>query len=212
MEKTRSFDLLDKQQDKSSALLVTLLGIKQTLAHHLGLSTVAFTMREDNHAVLRRQPETERFPYGWFFVNNFTLTSDRQALKTLSRHAMGLTVDEATNTLVQKAYMFPAELTLEFHFVSNDILDVIKVIEKVAIISGIDKFSFESSVDGFQWMTSLNLQDNSTSIPRSIVEDPALPNAFDISFAFKAVTKVGVTKDVPKINNEGAVTQTVNTK
>lgn len=212
MEHTKNFDLLDKQKDPDSALLVTLLGVRETLKHHLNLKGLAMVMRDDNHAALRKQPETENFPYGWFFVNNFNVLTDRQPNKTVGRHALGLSYEQFVNSAVDKAFMFPTELMIEFHYVTNDPIAVFRIMEKTTILSAIDKFSFESRVDTFEWMTSMNLQDNSTPIPRAVLEDPQMPAAFDITFNFRVVSKIGIIKKVAKINNRGEVTQQVGIK
>ena len=213
MEKTKSFDLLDWTKNPNTPMFLTLEGLKRTLEKNLGLKSVGFIMRDNNYANLKPDMDTDNYPYGYFSLTNFTILVDRQANKTLARHGSGIDLSNYSNATIDKDYTFPVELTFEFHFVTNNVVDMLNISEKMAVISAIDKFSFEIFISEVtNWMVSVNLDGGSTSVPKAAQQDPANPAAFDVPFSLSVKTRVGVLKSVPKINNEGRISASVSVK
>lgn len=213
MDKTPEFSLLAKVRNKSSLVYHTLEGFRLAVMRALGITDMPLVMDDDIYNNLRKNKDYDSYPFGYFRVSSFRIIKERQAVKTLARHGMGVTFDELTNGTVSKSYLFNLELQVELHLISNDFDDVITAIEKVGIIASIDKFSFQLTVDPHpEFVVSVELQSDDVSFPTASKEEPAFPNAFDIPLQFKITTRCGVSKAVPKINNEGKATTNISVK
>lgn len=211
MEKTRDFDLLGKVRDKGTAIFKTLEGVELSLSKQLGLSSCPLIMSDNVFAELRKDPETERFPYGYFKITSFSIVRDQQAVKTLGRTSTGMSFDEFTNSTIAKDFTFPLHMQIEFNISTNDFGDALWLLQKVAIIDALDKFTFKMSLPPFQdWMVSLNLNSPENAVPESVLEDPTAPGTYKLNFNMLIKTHCGVSKQVAKINNSGKVTTNVN--
>jgi hypothetical protein len=206
--KARNFDLLGTDKNPQTPFWMSMIGFRQTISKHLGLKALPFISSDNKKAVLSREQQST-FPYGYFILTSFEIKKDSLNVKSISRHASSVTLEDITNSMIQKAYMFPATLEIELHFVHNDIRECLSLIEKVSILGAIDKFSFKVDMPGCtSFMASVNLQQGPIAFPQVELENPEDAAAFDIVLNFSIDTKVGIVKSVPKINNQGTVTST----
>jgi len=213
LDTTHKFDMLGKVQDKSSALYLTIEGFKRTMMKHLGLSNMYLVMHDAPEITRRNGQDVENFPYSWFKLNSFQIIPDQSNLKAIGRHSSSMSIDEFTNAYLAKNYMFPVNLSIEFHYLTNDIQDMFVLIPKIGIISALGKFSFMCSTENCEpWQVFVYLDSPDISFPTAALEATDKPAAYDITFTFKIQTKAGVSKMVPKINNAGTVTSSVQTK
>lgn len=210
--KGQGFDLLGSVQNAQTPLFLTLLGFRKTVSRHLGLKTLPFILHDNPKSILRREQQQE-YPYGFFRLNSFEIVRDGQANKTLRRHGSTMTLDDATNAAISKGFLFPCHLVVELHFIHNDPQEVLHLIEKTAILGAVDGLSFKVGMPGSSdWVVGVQLSEGPVDIPQVELENEADAAAFDISLNFTLRTRVGVIKDVPKINNEGRVTQGLHSK
>jgi hypothetical protein len=166
-------------------------------------------MHDDTKSVIRREQSAE-FPYGFFRLNSFEIMRDAQVNKILKRHGTTLTVDEVTNATISKGYLFPCNLSVELHFIHNEPYEVLNLIEKCAILGAVDGFSFTVDMPGTSdWVVGVMMDEGPIEVPQVELENESDAAAFDIVMNFTLKTRVGVVKNVPKINNEGHVTRNI---
>lgn len=205
--KGQGYDLLSSVKNAQTPLFLSLLGFRKSISRHLGLKTLPFIMHDNPKAVVRRDQDAE-FPYGYFRMRSFEIKRDGQANKTLRRHASTITLEEVTNAAIRKGYLFPCEIMLELHFMHNDPQEVLLLIEKCSILGAVDGFSFKVDMPGTtDWTVGVLLDEGPVDIPEVELENESDAAAFDIQLQFRMTTRVGIVKDVPKINNEGRVTR-----
>lgn len=207
--KGQGFDLLSAVKNAQTPLFLTLIGFRKTISRHLGLRTLPFILHDNPKAVVRREQNRE-YPYGFFRLNGFEILRDGQANKTLRRHGSTLTLDDITDAAISKGYLFPCMLGVELHFIHNDPQEVLHLIEKTSILGAVDGFSYKVTMPGSSdWVVGVQMNEGPIDIPQVELESETDAAAFDITLNFNLRTRVGVVKDVPKINNEGAVTQNI---
>lgn len=210
--KTRRFDLLGSVDNPQTPLYATLKGFQKSISQHMGLTFMPFIMHDNTKAVLRREQESS-YPYGYFSLSSMGLNKQKSPVKTVARHASSITLEELTNAMTAKAYLFPASLSIEFHFLHNDTPEVMNFMEKIAILGGIDAFSYQVDIPGSSsWWVQANVESDTIELPQATLENEEDAGAFDISVQFRVETRLGVIKNVPKINNEGKVTRNLETE
>lgn len=207
--KGRNFDLLSAVQNRQTSLYVTLLGFRASLSQKLGLKELPLITHDDMKAELRRR-DNPSYPYGFFSIESLEIKKDQTLNKSTRRHSSAIAFDTATNAIVNKGYLFPVDIQASVHFVHNDPRDVLLFLEKALILGAVDAFSFKASVPGIpDWTVGVAMADGPVSLPRSEFENEADAGAFDIEMQFTISTKLGIIKDVAKINNEGRVDMSV---
>lgn len=208
--KTETFDLLSGIKNKNTPLLLTLYGFRQSLGNHIGIKNIPLVSHDNHKAVLRREHGSS-YPYAYFKLNSFEIVRDDQVVKNIRRHASAISLDDLTNSTLTKGFLFPTKLSIEFHWVHSNILDVIQYIEKSAILGAVDGFSFQVNIPGIKsdWTASVDMDSGPITIPQAALEDSNEPGGMDIVSNFTIRTKTGIVKEVPKINNEGIVQRSV---
>lgn len=202
----QGFDLLGSIKNSQTPLFLSLVGFRQSISRHLGIRTLPMIMHDNAKAVMRR--EQADYPYGFFRINSIEVKKDQQVVKTIKRHGSAITLDDITNATISKGYLFPATIAIELHFIHNNPQEVLLTVEKAAILGAVDAFSFEASMPGVgSWQVGVILDEGPIQIPAAEIENESEPSAHDITLSFQMNTRLGVTKAVPKINNEGKVTQ-----
>lgn len=205
----RNFDLLGGVKTANSPLWLSFHGFRKTLSHHLGLKTLPFIMHDDTKATLRKEYGSQ-YPYGFYRMNSFQIIRDQAPGKTVRRHGSAWGYEGATNAQIHKAYMFPAEIMMELHYINDDPAKVIHFVEKVSILGATGSFSFKVKLPGVnEFSCRISVEDGPIEIPQVELENESDAGAFEIVVPFKMTTKVGVIKGVPKINNQGAVEQSI---
>ena len=203
------FDLLGNNKNIQTPLFMSLVGFRKTLSNHLGISELPLIMSSNTKVIMRRENEYS-YPYGYFKLLSVEIQRDAQAVKTIRRTSSSITLDELTNAMISKGYLFPTKLETEVHFIHNDLRECLGFVEKLAILGAVDGFSFTVKMPGStQWVVGVQMAEGPISFPDTSNEDPENPGAYDIQTSFTLNTKSGVIKSVPKINNEGKVTQFV---
>lgn len=205
----KSFDMLGSVRNVQTPLMLTLVGFRKSISKHLGLKAFPQIMHDNQKAVVRRE-QHDSYPYGWFRISSFEIQRDMQPNKTLRRHGSTMTLDDLTNATVSKGYLFPTLLNVEMRYINNDPIETLMLIEKVAVLGAVDGFSFKVNMPGApEWTVGVQLSEGPVDVPQSELENEADAAAFDLSLNFTIRTRVGVIKSVPKINNEGRVTQSI---
>lgn len=207
MIKGASFDLLSGVENAQTPLFLTLVGFRKSVAQQLGLTELPLVPNQNKKIELRKE-ERPSYPYGYIKLQSMELIRDSQPAKAIQKYASGLSLDEITNAMVSKAYLFPARLAVELHYIDNDFRRVLNIAEKLCIFGGVDAFSFRIEMPGANWIVNVKVNEGPIDIPESDIENPAEPDAWDILVGFQLESKIGIVKSVPKINNAGEVTKT----
>lgn len=206
---TESFDLLSGVKNVQTPLFLTLMGFRRTISKHLGLKNLPWITHDNHKAVLKRE-QTSQYPYGYFRLTSMGILRDQTLIKAVKRHGSAMALDELTNSTLTKAYMFPATLGIEFHFLHNDPAKTLLLMEKAAIMGAVDSFTFCVTMPGAgEWVVGVKMDEGPVSFPTSELESESNPQEFDITFNFELSTKLGIVKDVPKVNNEGTVSRSI---
>lgn len=210
MSNELNFNLLSGTQYANTPLYASFLGLRQTFAKHLGISSNIPIITHNNQKAILRKERNSSYPYAYILLSGLKVVRDQEPNKSIARRGSHISTQSATNATVAKGYLFKAEINFELHWLHNQITDVIMFIEKMSILGAIDAFTFNVTVPNVpEWVATVELPDGEIAIPRAELDDPAEPGAMDIAIQMVLKTRIGIVKDVPKVNNQGLVTQTV---
>lgn len=209
------FDLLGKNIDKNTPFFTGLLGAHSAIKRFFGFKDIPLPIIQNNNvkAVLRQNigPDNnsgDHYPYAYLSMTNFEMIVDEQANKTVRRHGQGFR-DNGTNSTIAKFYGFPINVTLELHFVTNDIFEAVKFGLKSLTLLNTGVLNFDVDDENFAWKVVVKGDSNSIAFPRTDKDNEADPEAFDMTCSISVRLWSGITKEVPKINNAGNVDRQV---
>lgn len=83
---------------------------------------------------------------------------------------------------------------------------------RALIVAHSGKLNSKAEFEGVSWMITVKMDSESIPIPRSDKDQESDPEGFDLQMSFTIDTKLGRVKDVPKVNNRGEVTTSVEVK
>lgn len=204
-------DMLGRSIDKNTPLFASLAGAREALKRFLSLRDLPIIQSNDVKAFLRQQQKPE-YPYSYMSFTDIAIQKDGQAVKNLRRVSQGSSVHHATNSTVSKFYGFPAIISMELHFVTNDILAAVNFTTRSLITMHTEALNFDLECEAFSWKVQITTDSESISFPRSDKDNEADPESFDMVLPLKIRTYIGVVKDVAKINNDGKVTTGIGIK
>lgn len=121
-------DNLDRIVDKNSPAYITLYTFREAIKLFFGISSLPLIQSQDVKRELKRgvddpnMDSSRKYPYAYYSLNQLGLIKDQQSIKTTARHSMGMTLDELANAVLKKAYLFPSQITVDLHYVTNDIV------------------------------------------------------------------------------------------
>lgn len=194
----------------SGALFCALYGAKRTFEKSLNLDNIYFILHNNKKAALVNNPKSDPTkPYGFFTLGSLKIVKDYGNNKSIRKG--GIThsqnnfayVNSATNATIHNFFMFPAQISCEFHYYNNDIKALTKFIEVFAILSVTDCFNFMVKINSeAQWVTRIEVTDDTISIPEMDLEDAANPASSEIVVPFTIHTKVGFIRDAAKVNSD----------
>lgn len=213
-------DNVDRIVDKNSAAFLTLYTFRESVKRFFGVEDFPLIQSNDVKREVRKSQGVDDpnhsvsniYPYSYWSLSDVGLVKDQQAIKGIARNSLGFTVDELANAVVKKAYLFPSSINVEMHYVTKDLVDAMTFITRALIVGHSGKLNAEVVMDGAKWFVTTVMTSESVSIPRSDKDNEADPEAMDLVVSFRIDTKLGVMRDVPKINNRGTVTQSVELK
>lgn len=210
--KSQTFDLLAGTESNSVPLLATLHGVKKSFCSNLGLESCR-VITHDNQKSILSDEAGQRYPYAYLKLNSIGIIKDSLPNKSIRRNGSSIQATIGRNITIDKGYLFPARISTELVFATDSLMDAIKYIEKVAILSAFDGFSFELKMpEVSSFMVSVFGEAEDVNIPQSVRESESDPSAFEIVVPFRIETKLGIIKQVAKVNNENILTSNVETK
>lgn len=205
------FDLLGKNIDKNTPFFTGLLGAHSAIKRFFGMRKIPLPIIQSNNvkAVLRQTIANDdnsgnHYPYAYMSISNFEMVMDEQANKTARRHGQGHR-DTGSNATLAKFYGFPMIVSIELHFVTNDIFEAVKFGLKSLTLLNTGVLNFEVEDENFKWVVVVKGESPSIAFPRTDKDNESDPEAFDMVCNISIRLWSGVMKEVPKINNSGSV-------
>lgn len=212
-------DNLERIIEKNGPAYITFLTFRDACKKFFDLKHLPLIQNNDVKRALRSFKETDPnrstsdlYPYAYYSVSGLGVVRDGQPLKGLARASAGYTVDEVANATVKKAYLFPAAVTIEFHYVTNDLMRAIDFSSVALIVGQTGKLNSRVQFEGTEWTVEIKMDSESIPFPRTDKDNEVDPEAFDLVISFTVNSRIGRVRAVPKINNYGRVTQNVEVK
>jgi len=207
-------DNIDRILDKNSPAYLTLLGFRNLCQRFFRIKELPLIQSQDVKREMRQGVDSqnvnmERYPYSYFALTNLALTKDQQSLKNIARNSTGYTLEEIANAMVKKAFMFPASIGVELHYISNDLVDAVDFSTRTLILAQTGKLNFKITHEGAEWTVVVVPQSEDVSFSRTDKDNEADPEAMDLVISFSLQTRLGSMRDVPKVNNDGIVTTAI---
>jgi hypothetical protein len=210
-------DNIDRILDKNSPAYITLVGYREVCKRFFQLGAFPLIQSQDVKRELRKGLDEQnvnmtKYPYAYFSLSSVGITKDQQPIKGAARNSLGFTLDELTNSMVKKAFVFPASISVDMHYVTDDVIDALNFCTRTLIIAHSGKLNFRAEYEGVSWIVAISLQSDELSLPRTDKDLESDPEGYDIQVSFRIDTKLGAVKDVSKINNRGDVTKSVDVR
>jgi hypothetical protein len=211
-------DNLDRILDKNSAAYLTLYSFRESLKRFFQLDEIPLVQSQDVKREMKKGVDdpnravATKYPYAYFSLSSIGLVKDQQGIKQIARNSLGMTLDDLANASIGKAYLFPAKIAVEFHYVTNDLVSAIDFSTKALIVTHSGKLNLRVELDGTSSIVGVTASSEEVSMPRSDKEAEGDPEGFDLAISFDIQCKLGVVKQVPKVNNRGTVTQSVDVR
>ncbi|MNQ36670.1 hypothetical protein D3C85_501950 [compost metagenome] len=213
-------DNVDRIVDKNSAAYLTLSTFREAVQRFFGIDEFPLIQSNDVKREVRKAVGVDNpnhsvaavYPYSYWSLSDIGLVKDQQPIKGVARNSLGFTVDELQNAIVKKAYLFPSSINVEMHYVTKDLIDALNFSTRALLVGHSGKLNAKVQMDGAEWFVTTVMTSETISLPRSDKDSEADPEAMDLVVSFRIDTKLGVMRDVPKINNRGTVTQSVELK
>ena len=213
-------DNVDRIVDRNSAAYLTLFTFRESVKHFFGLEAFPLVQSQDVKRELKRSIGVDSpnnsvanaYPYAYWSLSDVGLIKDQQPIKGVARNSLGATFDELANAVLKKAYLFPSTINVEMHYLTKDLVEAINFSTRALLVAHSGKLNARVELDGATWFVTITMTSESIPLPRSDKEQVADPEALDLAISFRIDTKLGVMRDVPKINNRAEITQGVELK
>lgn len=208
-------DNLDRITDRNAPMYLTLYTFRESIKRFFGIDALPMIQSQDVKREVRKgidDPNANmmRYPFAYFSVTGLSLIRDQQPTKSIARNSMGVTFDDLTNLALKKAFLFPATLQITLHYLTNDMVRALDFSSRALIVATTGKINSEVELDGVKWFVTTRVDSESVSLEPTDKESEQNPDAMDVQITFSVDTKLGAIRDVPKVNNAGIVTQSIN--
>lgn len=212
-------DNIDTIVDKNSSAYLSLVAFREAAKRFFGIDKLPLIQTQDVKRELKKlqdagnaSDQLKIYPFAYFSIQRIGIVRDHVATKTISRSGRGFSLDEIENSLIKKAYLFPSQITVELHYVTNDIIRAIDFSTRALLVAATGKMNSRVEQDGASWIVGIEFSDYAIDIPRADKELEEDPEGFDLALNCIINTNLGVMRPVAKINNRGEVTVNVGEK
>jgi hypothetical protein len=204
-------DLLSGMDHDQSPLYISLYTFRESFKRHLRMASFSMVQTDDSKRTLRTNKDVD-YPYGYFSVQDLAIQRDLQVIKTIQRVGYASQDPDIDSASLLKGYLFPAKCTIECHYFAKDIIQAFSFAERLGLMLAGGIFNSSVTLDGHEWMVTIDDQQSPISIPTSVLEDESNPALHEITTNVEVSFRVGIIKEVPKVNNRGKVSQSVRIK
>lgn len=207
-------DNIDKIIDRNSAAYLSLTAFRESAQRFFGIEHMPLVQSQDVKRWLRTVADTGSvnkqtqsiYPFAYFNITRIGIERDNHATKTIARAGRGQTFDQIENAFVTNAYMFPATISVEMHYLTNDLIRAIDFATRAVIVAATGKLNTKVQLNGAEWFVTSQFNDYAVDFPRPDKDMEEDPEAFDLTINCDLKTNLGVMRAVPKVNNRGHVT------
>lgn len=194
----------------TSALFCTLFGVKRTFEKQLKLNDVYYIFHNNHKSMLMLNTKKDvTKPYGFFSLGSLQIVKDQFNNKAIRRGGITHRSNDfknVTNTMdatIHNFFMFPTVINCEFHYYNNNIKDLTTFVEAFLILAVTDCFNFVVRInDEAHWITRIEVQDDTITIPEMDLESTENPATFEIVVPFMVHTHVGFIRDAARVNSD----------
>jgi hypothetical protein len=193
--------------EKSSLLLISLMGVRTLLERELRLKDMLLTSEDSALAELKRRltdPLTFAiaYPYGYLSLSELSAVKDHTPNKNVRRHGLRMGTAGATRATARKGYVFPILVQLSLHYLDNDPVRTFRMAEALIILGQIGPLTFSMKLgEGMELEVQVEIPD-SASIPISESENTHAPDAQEIEVPLIIHTWAGFCRDVSSVNSD----------
>lgn len=196
----------------NSCLYATLYGFREMLDQQLELKNVPVVVHDNAKNALRKKIQEKlksgliAYPYGFIEIASVEINRDLGPIKQIQRSGYLSNPLSATDATVLRGFLFPAKLSVVLHYINSDVEATLLFAESIALISILGGLDFTINYgQEFKWCCRV-LLDGPVTIPKKTLEDPSLPAEDEIVISGLIETRIGFTRPIAKINNQGAPT------
>lgn len=206
----RNIDFLDGAEKSNVPLTASLIGFKQSFIQNFGIRKFPLVMHDNPLKAVKKLYGDAHYPYGYFRMNNLVLSDEISITQNIRRMGSSVTLSDLVNATVNKNFMFAADITIECKLLDNDMERILDFVQKLAIINACRLLSFDVKLpSGEEWNVNVKADTNGAAIPSPMDEDEAKASVYEIDFSYTIQSKIGISKEVAKINNLGTITTNV---
>jgi len=218
---------LSRETPNDSALGTSLTGFIESLKKRL-LNTnparpkaeaILMQHNDKNAALSQLQQNKEKdsrghvtYPFALVSLSDGDLSESAPSAVKMSRTGSGKAIlSEGDNATMYRLYLYPATVNVEVIILTDDFLYALELFETHLLQAKRRAYSFPLSYKGVDdWTVTVKAQ--SMSFPKSDQNSEQIAGVYELTFTAEISTKVGIVKEVAKINNWGETTKTYGIK
>lgn len=196
---------------KQKFLHYALSGLKRVMERELEIKNITVTLSETTrHEIMRKSSvqtggvDALAFPYAFLQFQSLAATRDQQ--NSFAARKVGQPM-QAVGTLAytKKAFLFPFDVSLEFHYVHNDPDRLLEIATALGILSSTNGLSFRLNI-GPDLTIGVRVE-VPQDFPIGLQEEQSaqLPEASEIVATFIIHCHLGFTRDVSAVNGSRPV-------
>lgn len=199
--------MLKTRIDSSPLIKAALSGVQRTVRTVLGVERFILSVNNNPKQGVRSTFGSTDYPYGWCKFPTIMLDADKAMLKGIARRGSGWGIGHTDTSATTKInHYFPARLNLECFIKFQQYDDVLAFAQLLLISSVSDLLNFKINLPTEVIHVKVFVDGNNISLPQiDDLEEGATPGTFEFTFSLTVDTKIGFSRDIAKINNEGVI-------
>lgn len=147
-------------------------------------------------------------PYGWYIPSSIELNNERGNLSNMSRYGSATPVANGETSTLKQSYFFPTNIPVESTFRFSDYEQALVFAQRMALALPSKMLNFEISIGAVSDKFTVEIDTGgSFSIPFPKIDDIDNANGqyYEITLSMTIKTKIGILRDVTKLNNYGRI-------
>lgn len=194
----------------NTLLSATLTGVQNKIQELFELNAFVINISNNPKRVveIKNGGKPANLPYGWYTPSSIELDQERGNLTNLSRHGSALAVPNGETSTLKQSYLFPANIPVDATFRFSDYEQACIFAQRMALALPAKILNFEINIKavGDKFTVEVNAG-GSFSVPYPKIDDLDNPNGqyYEIQLSLTIKTKIGLLRDVAKLNNNGQI-------
>ena len=148
-------------------------------------------------------------PYGWYTPSTLDLDTGNNNLTNISRYGSSIAVPNGETSTLKQSYFFPCNIPLDIVVRFDEQAAATIFAQRMIVALPAKLLNFELEISAVQDKFTVVVDSGgSYSIPFPKIDDIDNPNGlyYEIQFNLTLKTKIGILRDVAKLNNNGTIT------